>query len=497
MNGTPIFRSVRQKLFAGVLLTTLSALLIAGISLVVYELRHYREQLIEDMNTQSRLLGLACAPALQFIDRKLAADNLALIEARPQILAAAVYDASGRLFGGYSAKADAAVKFPESISTDSIQISDSTIVLVQSVIDHDERIGHIYLRGRYQPYENIWRYVGIMCAAMAFALLISMLLALWLQAKVTGPILAITQLARKVTEQRNFDLRVQKSTDDEIGYLADAFNDLLLEVSARSAALEQRVAERTAELERANKELEAFSYSVSHDLRTPLRAIDGFSQALLEDYENVLDTTGRDYLARVRAGAQRMGGLIDDLLKLARVSRTTLNKESIDLSRMATEIVNELRTAAPERVMEVIIAPNLRTIGDAHLLRIALDNLLNNAWKYTGKTQAARIEFGECSVRAGLHAGETPDFEQRCYFIADNGAGFDTAYASKLFGAFQRMHEAKDFPGTGVGLATVQRIIHRHSGQIWATAEVGKGATFFFTLAMRETHDEQSTDSVS
>ena len=491
MNGMPMLRSVRQKLFAGVLLTTLSALLIEGIGLVAYELRHYRQQLIEDLSTQSHLLGLACVPALQFFDRQLAANNLALIEARPQILAAAIYDANGRLFGSYQAKSDNNENIPERITDDGIQTSETSMVLIQAVVDHDERLGHIYLRAHYEPYKNIWRYMVIICAAMALALVVSMLLALWLQAKVTAPILAITQLARKVTEQRNFDLRAQKSTDDEIGYLADAFNDLLSEVAARSAVLEQRVAERTAELERANKELEAFSYSVSHDLRTPLRAIDGFSQALLEDYENALDATGRDYLARVRAGAQRMGGLIDDLLKLARVSRTTLNREAIDLSRMATELVQELRASAPARDVEVIIAPNLRAIGDAHLLRIALDNLLNNAWKYTGKTAAARIEFGECA-----HP-EKPDLDESCYFVADNGAGFDTVYASKLFGAFQRMHEVKDFPGTGVGLATVQRIIHRHSGQIWASAEVGKGATFFFTLSTREVHDEYPTDSAS
>jgi signal transduction histidine kinase len=235
--------------------------------------------------------------------------------------------------------------------------------------------------------------------------------------------------------------------------------------------LERRVVERTAQLQTANKELEAFCYSVSHDLRTPLRSLDGFSQALLEDYADQLDAQGKNYLGRIRAGSQRMGQLIDDLLNLSRVSRGEMGRELVDLSKMAHEVAEELRAAAPQRDAEVVVADGLIAETDPRLMRIVLTNLLGNAWKFTTKQPHARIEFG-CS-------GENGDKE---YFMRDNGAGFDPAYAGKLFGAFQRLHLVSDFPGTGIGLATVQRIIQRQGGRVWAEGEVGHGATFHFTL---------------
>lgn len=238
-----------------------------------------------------------------------------------------------------------------------------------------------------------------------------------------------------------------------------------------NAELEARVKARTAELEAANKELEAFSYSVSHDLRAPLRAIDGFSLSLLEDYGAQLDSTGQNYLQRVRNGAQSMGALIDSLLMLARVTRTSLQPAELDLSAMAHEIVAQLRQAEPGRSVRVDIADGLRCQGDPGLLHVVLENLLNNAWKYTSKTVAAQF-----SLDAEQQDGVT------VFRVRDNGAGFDMRFADKLFGAFQRMHRKDEFEGTGIGLATVQRIIHRHGGHVWAEAEIGKGATFFFTL---------------
>jgi signal transduction histidine kinase len=235
--------------------------------------------------------------------------------------------------------------------------------------------------------------------------------------------------------------------------------------------LEQRIAERTAQLETANKELEAFCYSVSHDLRTPLRSLDGFSQALLEDYAGKLDEQGQNYLARIRAGSQRMGRLIDDLLHLSQVSRSEMSRETVDVSKIAREVAEELRNTAPEREAEFVIAGGLSAETDPRLLRIVLSNLFGNAWKFTAKRAYARIEFGR-SEQKGVNE----------YFTRDNGAGFDEAYSNKLFGVFQRLHSAKDFPGTGIGLATVQRIIHRQGGQIWAEGKVDQGATFHFTL---------------
>jgi PAS domain S-box-containing protein len=238
-----------------------------------------------------------------------------------------------------------------------------------------------------------------------------------------------------------------------------------------NAELEKRVIERTAQLEAANKELEAFSYSVSHDLRAPLRGIDGFSQALLEEYRDGLDETGRDYLNRVRRAAQKMGFLIDDILKLSRVTRYELRRESVDLSGMVKELIESYRISEPGRVVDGIVQDGIVVQGDSYLLQIALRNLIDNAWKFTGRTPRGRIEFGTL-VEGGKNV---------C-FIRDNGVGFDMAYADKLFGAFQRLHKTDEFPGTGIGLATVKRIINRHEGEIWTEGKVGEGATFYFTL---------------
>jgi PAS domain S-box-containing protein len=236
--------------------------------------------------------------------------------------------------------------------------------------------------------------------------------------------------------------------------------------------LEQRVVARTAELAAANKELEAFCYSVSHDLRAPLRGLDGFSQALLEDYGGKLGAEGKHLLQRIRAGTQRMGYLIDGLLNLSRVSRSELHREPVNLSGLANDVADELRERDPQRNVALRIAENLTADGDPQLLRIVLENLLGNAWKYTAKRPQAAIEFG--LSRDNGHSS---------FFVRDDGVGFDMQYVGKLFTPFQRLHAMNEFPGTGVGLATVQRIIHRHGGRVWAQSEINKGATFHFTLS--------------
>ncbi|HEY1550727.1 MAG TPA: ATP-binding protein [Kofleriaceae bacterium] len=248
--------------------------------------------------------------------------------------------------------------------------------------------------------------------------------------------------------------------------LALAFAIVQREIRERRRAEAETAAALSAS-EALNQELEAFSYSVSHDLRSPLRAIDGFSLALLEDSADKLDADGKSHLERVRGATQRMGRLIDDLLELSRVARAPMRLEPIDLSAMAATIVAELRDAEPAREVAVTIAPSLATRGDPRLVRVLLDNLLGNAFKFTGKRKRATIEIG---ATAGA------------FFVRDNGAGFDPAYTEKLFGAFQRLHDARDFAGTGIGLATVQRIVRRHGGRVWATGEPDKGATFSFTL---------------
>jgi len=240
---------------------------------------------------------------------------------------------------------------------------------------------------------------------------------------------------------------------------------------AERVQAEEVLAERTVALEAVNRELEAFTYSVSHDLRAPLRSINGFSQALLEDHADALDEHGKDYFHRLLASSQRMGDIIDDLLRLSRLTRGELSYEAVDMSEMARTIGIELQETQPHRQVEFIVAAGVVANGDAQLLRNVLENLLGNAWKFTGTRHRAVVEFG-----VELHNGE------RAYFVRDDGIGFDMAYADKLFGAFQRLHSLSEFDGTGIGLATVQRIIDRHGGRVWAEGVVEKGAAFYFTL---------------
>ena len=243
-------------------------------------------------------------------------------------------------------------------------------------------------------------------------------------------------------------------------------------IRALNADLEERVHRRTAELEAANKELEAFSYSVSHDLRSPLRSIDGFSQAFLEDFGSAVPEEGREDLERVRRATQRMGRLIEDMLLLSRVTRREMHVQETDMSALATDVAEELARDDPQRDVQLSIEPGMAATGDPQLLRIVLVNLLGNAWKFTSKHEQAHVSVG--TVRDPEHGP--------AFFVRDDGAGFDAKYKEKLFVAFQRLHAQEEFPGTGIGLATIQRAVRRHGGDVWAEGEVGRGATFYFTI---------------
>ena len=284
-------------------------------------------------------------------------------------------------------------------------------------------------------------------------------LAMWVTWRTIRPLERLTR-ATTIIAEGDLSARVEVGSRDEIGMLAVAFNKMTEDLQRRDI-----------ELAAVNDELEAFNYSVSHDLRAPLRTIDGFSQALLEDYEDKLDDEGKDYLGRTRAASQRMGVLIDDLLNLSRVTRGDLRHEEVDLTAIARKVVAELEEGDPERQVTFEIAEGAVTMGDPNLLRAVLDNLIGNAWKFTGNHPTAKIEFGI-----------TEDGGQPAFYVRDDGAGFDMRYSENLFGAFQRLHGMTEFPGTGIGLATVQRIIHRHGGRVWAEGEVEQGATFYFTL---------------
>jgi light-regulated signal transduction histidine kinase (bacteriophytochrome)/HAMP domain-containing protein len=340
-----------------------------------------------------------------------------------------------------------------------------------------------------------------MTASLAVALLFSA----WMQRSVTRPILGIATVTRRVVERRDYSLRVDKTTDDEIGVLVDSFNDLLAEVGRRTEALEttnrrleqeagereraQRdlrdlaadlergVEERTAQLEAVNRELEGFSYSVSHDLRAPLRAVAGFANVLEEDYADRLDDEGRRLLGVVQSEAQRMGQLIDELLAFSRLGRKEMQIAEVDMTPLVQDTFERLAEHHSGAVPRLHLGTLPPCKGDPVLLGQVWANLLSNAMKFSSKREDPQIE-----VNAASDGGE------HIYFVRDNGAGFDPRFQSKLFGVFQRLHSASEFPGTGVGLALVQRIVSRHGGRVWAESTPGEGATFYYTLPKERTH---------
>ena len=492
-----VYRSVQRKLLRAVLLSTLAALLVAIAAMVAYDLALYHRSWIADLRTQAELLGRSSAPALAFDDARVAQENLNLLRYRQQVRAAAIYSANGRRFASYAI--DPAQSFPALPEPDAVRIDGDDLIVFSRIINDREILGTVYLRAEYELYDRLFAYLGIAALLLVVAMAVAFVLSRRLQRAVMQPLLAIANIAREVTEKRNYALRAEKLSEDEIGQLAESFNTMLaeigratrdLEASNREAArevserrraeeevlrlnaeLEQRVRERTAQLEYTNGELEAFCYSVSHDLRAPLRAIDGFSQALLEDFPADVPEDARRYLNRIRTSTLRMAQLIEDLLNLSRVSRGELLHQEVDVAEIARQVVQDLRHREPGRNVEVSIWDSMHAHGDSKLLRVALENLIGNSWKFSSKAEHPQIEIG--LLRDG---------SKNTFFVRDNGAGFDMAYANKLFGAFQRLHSVNEFQGTGIGLATVQRIIHRHGGRAWADAKPGKGAVFFFTL---------------
>lgn len=471
--------SIKWKIIVIVLLLTLFGLTIVFAGMTINNRVMFERRLTNDMVVLADIIGSNSRAALAFNDPATATGILSALRAKQRIVQATLYDEHGRRFAVYERAGNARPTTP--VREDEIGMTrDGHFALERNILLDERHIGRIRLVADLKEWdESLRNYVTVFVLLALLTVGLTFTGAIFLQRLVTAPISHLAETAREVSRRRDYGIRAKKTTGDELGVLVGGFNEMLREIQRRDAELlkshsllEQRVAERTAQLESTNKELEAFSYSVSHDLRAPLRAIDGFSQMLLEDYAEQLDAAGRDSLQRVRTAAHRMGTLIDDMLKLSRVTRSDLKPEQVNLSALAQEIAQDLRRQDPERGVDFAITAELRAHGDPRLLRIAMQNLLENAWKFTRGRDHTRIAFGMVQ-----HEGEP------AYFVRDNGAGFDMAYASKLFGAFQRLHDAREFPGTGIGLATVQRVIHRHGGRIWAEGAVGQGATFYFTLS--------------
>jgi signal transduction histidine kinase len=475
--------SISKKLTRMNMLVSGAALLLACCAFVAFDLVTFRQNMVRNLSIQAQIIGANSVSALLFDDPQSAADTLSGLKASPNIKSAGIYTARGKSFAEYRRDEPDATNppdLPSAGATESYRFTATDLGLTRTITFDGNPTAIVYIRSDLREMSHRMQLhaaivAGVLLASFVAAFLVSSLS----ERTISGPIMKLVDVARVVSRDKSYSMRAAQPADgSEIGILVTAFNQMLDQIQARGTELqnahdemELRVRERTAQLAATNAELEAFCYSVSHDLRAPLRAIDGFSKAVMEDYCNQMDDAGRESLERIRAAAQRMASLIDDLLSLSRITRAEMRLEPIDLSEVSTKVIAELRSSEPTRQVEFVIEPKLRAEGDPQLIRTVLENLIGNAWKFTSKRPRSRIEVG-----AIPNTGETT------FFVRDNGAGFDQAYAKRLFAAFQRLHRASEFPGTGVGLASVQRVVNRHGGRIWAEGALDQGATFYFTL---------------
>jgi signal transduction histidine kinase len=466
---------IRQKLTMIILVTSVTAMLLLGVTFLGYEFFTVRQATVRQLATLGQITAANSTAALAFDNPSDEKEILAALKAEPHIVAACIFDRSGQIFS----------KFPEDISDRLLQIKPEAdgYRILNSYIEGYEpvaqggngRLGTLYIKFDTGAVMAQWlrTSVGIDAAVMAVVLLIAVLMSNSLQKRISEPILALAESAKAVSERGDYSLRVARLSGDELGLLTDAFNRMLEQIQELNRNLEQRVAERTAQLETANKELESFSYSVSHDLRAPLRHIDGFAGLLAKNSGASIDEKGQRYISTISGAAKQMGRLIDDLLAFSRTGRTELNKASVDLDSLVAEVIREGRFDRNGRVIEWRITKLPHVEADAAMLRQVWSNLVENAVKYTSKTEHPNIEIGTFS---------DPAVGEYTFFVRDNGVGFDMQYVDKLFGVFQRLHALTEFEGTGIGLANVRRIVVRHGGRTWAEGAIDKGATVYFTL---------------
>ena len=476
-------RSISAKLTIMNMLVSGSALVLACVGFLIYDQITFRQGLVRTLSAQAQIIGSNSVSALLFNDQLAASDTLAALKNAPTIVSAGILTADHRPFAQYVRQGGDEVLNIPSLPDDRIEgywFRSTHVVLLRKILSDGKLVGFVYIRADLREIDKrFWRYALISLAVLLVSLIFALVVSSQFRKSVAQPIVGLAETARSISRDKDYGVRVTAGGEhDEVRTLIDAFNEMLKEIQQRDnelqkahSELEQRVEERTQDLVSANRELEAFSYSVSHDLRGPLDAINGFSYVLAKNYGSKLDASGSESLEGIRSAARRMAELIDDLLNLSRVTTSTMHREPIDLCSYARSILEQLCRDAPDRKVEFVTAASAEAHGDARLLRIVMENLLRNAWKYTSNHDSARIEFGQ-ETRNG----------RVVYFVKDDGSGFDPRSTDRLFQPFQRLHTAAEFPGNGIGLATVRRIVQRHGGEVWAEGGVEKGATFYFAL---------------
>lgn len=474
--------SIRKKLTWISMLTSGTALVLACSAFLAYEWAAFRGEILARVSTQAQIVGSNSASALLFEDQRSAELTLAGLKAEPEVRVAALYTREGRLFASYRRQGQGAESpLPQlaGLQHDQHSFDGGSLVLFRQIAENNEALGTVYIESDLQGMDQrVKRYAAILLLVLGISFLAALFISSRLQPLIARPVLQLAETAGIVSRQRDYSVRARPGNRDEVGLLIETFNQMLAQIEERDTELqeargelENRVAERTAELQASNRELEAFTYSVSHDLRAPLRQVHGFARVISERCGEQLDPQGQAYLKRVEDGASQMGRLIDDLLNLARLGRRELRRQPISLAPLVQEVRDELLGEVNGRNVEWRVQALPEVDCDRGLMRLVFANLLGNALKYTRPREVAVIEVGQ-----KVENGEST------IYVRDNGVGFNMKYADKLFGVFQRLHRSDEFEGTGVGLATVQRIVHKHGGRIWAESAPERGATFSFTL---------------
>lgn len=467
--------SISARLTMMNMLVSAIALLLAFAGFLAYDQITFRQNLERTLSAQAQIIAFNSMSAILFDDPQAAYATLSPLGDSRNILAAGIFTLDHRALAQYARRpsdALANVPAPASGTLEQYWFAGGHLVLVRQIMSEGKPVGFVYLKSDLRELDQrLKRYGLIALAVLLISWLATILVSAAFSRSVARPIVELAGVAQQISRNKDYKIRVAATIgNDEVTVLIRSFNEMLQELQRSHDELEQRVADRTRELLSANQELEAFSSAVSHDLRGPLESINGYTY-LLASHLGKFEPETRELVAGIRSSVKRMAELIDDLLELSRVSSSTMVEERVDLSALARSIMIDLFLASPERKVDFTAGDTQAVHGDGRLLRIVMDNLLRNAWKYTSHREHARIEFGQFERDGRV-----------TYFVRDTGSGFDQSAAGLLFQPFQRLHSNEEFPGHGIGLATVRRIIRRHGGDIWAEGAIGQGATFYFTL---------------
>ncbi len=475
-------RSIASKLTWMNVLVSGIALILAYVSFLGYTLFTYRQAAVNSLSGEAQIIGANSASAIIFNDQAAAQTTLSALTNSNNVIAAAIYTKAGTPFAQFVRDGTTLLQtreIPQGAMQDT-WVDGLDILAGSHIVIQGKSVGTVYIWARLRDMRTqAIRYGTIAGCILLLCLLSSLVVGAVFRGVLAQPIVSFAETARLVSRYRDYRLRFKPTHSySELESLTEAFNEMLTEIQQRDAALETaktelelRVEERTAQLQTANRELEAFSYTVAHDLRGPLQSINNICY-LIVDADRSQPAEGKTpMLAQLSTSVNAMSNTIDDLLDLSRSTSAALHLTHMDLSLLATAILDNLAKLDPLRQVETAVQPRCTLNADPGLMQIVLQNLLRNAWKFTGTREAAKIEFG-CEQKKGVSF----------FYVRDNGAGFDPNMADRLFKPFQRLHAASQFPGTGIGLATVERIIRRHGGEVWAEGEVDKGATFYFTV---------------